>query len=275
MDYRQNQLEGAGAVDRSLTGRTALVTGASRGIGRAIALDLAQHGARVCCVARNEQALLSVVREISDANGCGVHIVADLSQPTDFSAIIRTATEYLGGLDILVNNVGGVEDIKSHRDLSLEDWTKAFQLNLFSIVGLTYAATDALRASSAGRVINIGSLTSIEPGFFNPHYAAAKAALLSFSKTFANMTAKDGVLVNTLCVGPIESDSFHENIKRIAGSAESAEQVRRTEVNKVPLGRLGAPSEVAATVSFLASQAASFITGACITVDGGKRRAID
>ncbi len=262
-------------MDKSLQGKAALVTGASRGIGRAIALDLARNGARVCCVARNEQALLSVVREISDAKGFATHLVADLSQQTDYSAIIRTVTERCGALDILVNNVGGVGDVKSHEDLSLPDWMKAFQLNLFSVVGLTYAAVDTLRTSKAGRIINIGSLTSVEPGFFNPHYAAAKAALLSFSKTLASMYAKDGVLVNTLCVGPIESESFHENIEKIAGTGGDPAQVRHTEMNKVPLGRLGRPDEVAATVSFLASEAASFITGSCITVDGGKRRAID
>lgn len=258
----------------SLKDKVAVITGSSRGIGRAIARGLASVHVKVCCVSRNKSALNSLLDEINTAGGRAFAIAANLVEEKNYDAIIGGVKDHFGGLDIVVNNIGGVASMKTYDQLSIADWIEAFNVNFFSAVGITCAAIEELKKSAQPRIINIGSLTGLEPGYFNPHYAAAKAALLSFSKSLANFYAGNGILVNTICPGPIETESFEENISRISEGLDGRASILENEKSKVPLHRLGTPDEVSAAVEFLASDSASFISGACITVDGGKRRSI-
>ena len=261
----------------ALGGRVALVTGGSKGIGRAIAQALAEEGARGAVTARGAEALRKAAQELSAWNVLAV--AADATDQKAVDSAVQRVVDAHGGLDILVNNVGGAGKFGGFTDLQDADWRNAFELNVLSMLHFVRAAEPHLRKSRCGRIINISSISGLQPGAFNPHYAVTKAATINLSKSYANYFVNDRVLVNTVCPGPVHSDSWDANVTRLAVErgipVEQARlQVEREEAAKIPLGRVGEGEDIAGMVAFLASDKAGWVTGSCFHVNGGKLSAI-
>lgn len=266
-------------MDLGLKDKVAVVTGASKGIGRAVAVSLAREGVKVVIAARGQEALSATEKEIHSFGGEVFMVRADVTAAVDVQNLAATTVRHMGRIDILVHNAGGAERFSDLDGLNDEDWGRAYDLNLLSAVRLTRAALPELRKSSLPRIIFISSVSGLQPGGYNPHYAAAKAAQINFSKYLSNTLARDKILVNTVCAGPVHSHSWDMNVSHVAELRQKdVETVRREfeaqEAAKVPLGRVGEPEDVASVVTFLASVQASWITGSCFHVDGGKIRSI-
>ncbi len=238
-----------------LTGRTALVTGAGRGLGRAISRRLAELGAQVVLGDVDAGALDETARLIRAQGGEVSTCVFDVS---DASAV-RAAFAHIGQLEILVNNAG-ICPLTSPDEISEAEWDQVLAVNLKGAFLCIQAALPGLRASGWGRVINIASLAGQMGGIsVGVHYAASKAGLLGLTKAFARLLAPYGVTVNAIAPGPVETDL----------TADWPEQIRHDLRAKIPLGRFMQPEEVAEVVAFLCSPAAAAITGATIDVNAG------
>jgi len=238
-----------------LTGRAALVTGASRGIGREIAKALAGAGAKVACVATNEELLNSLVAEIG--NGA-VALKCDISKPAEIEATVEKAAQALGGLDILVNNAGVTRDNLLLR-IKEEDWDTVLDTNLKGPFLFIKAAGRFLMRSKAGRIINISSVAGVLGNAGQANYSASKGGLISLTKTAARELGSRGVCVNAVAPGFINTDM----------AAKVDPKVIEGVVHSLPLKRMGEAKEIAATVLFLASDLAGYITGQVLGVDGG------
>lgn len=243
-----------------LTGKRALVTGASRGIGRAIAVAYAQAGADVAVLARNAELLDEVVGEIEGLGRRAVACPADVLDDEALVAAGARAVEHLGGLDILVNNAGGNSFSIPVAQMRMSGWAKTLKLNLDSLVVLTQSLLPTLMESK-GCVVNVSSVVALRGAPTMAHYAAAKSAVVSFTQSLALETAWAGVRVNALLPGWIETDLT--DFLRVSDEAEAGVLAR------VPMGRWGSSEEIAEPAVFLASSAASFMTGQSLVVDGG------
>lgn len=245
--------------EQVLAGKTALITGASRGIGRAIALSFAQSGADVALVARDGQKLENLAKEIRELGRTAQVITADLSAE-DAVESICTALDF-DALNILVNNAGGNSFMSTTEKMRLSGWRKTMHLNLDSLVALTQGVIPRLVNSGNGSVINVSSVAGLRGSPFMSHYGAAKAAVISFSRSLAVELATQGVRVNSLVPGWIETDLT--DFLRETKEAESG------ALSRVPMGRWGRAEEISAAALFLASDASSFMTGQELIVDGG------
>jgi 3-oxoacyl-[acyl-carrier protein] reductase len=258
-------------MDLGLRGRVALVTGGSQGIGRSIALALAEEGADVVLVARRREPLESVAEEIA-AVGTAAHVVAaDVATAEGAAAAYAGAVERFARVDILVNNAGKGSP-KPMLELVDDDWRASIDLNLMSAVRLSLACMPLMVEQRWGRVIHISSRVGREPDPYFAPYAAAKAALINFSKNLANGFSKYGVLSNCIVPGLIHSEAIDQAAeKSAAATGKTVDEVFEATLAKrpIPAGRLGEPDDVAGLVTLLASERASWITGACLTVDGG------
>ena len=254
-------------MDLGLQSKFALVTGGSRGIGRAIALGLADEGCHVAITARGEADLGRAASEIESRGVRCLSLALDMVTPAaPIQAVARTVEE-LGGLDILVNNVGG-----SHGDRDLagstdQQWSHTLDVNLLTAVRASRAAIPHLRARGGGRIIHITSIYGRESGG-PPAYNAAKSAMNSLASAMARELAPEGILVNAVAPGSVLFPGGGWERRQQADPEGIADLVRRD----MPLGRFGRPEEIAAVVVFLASARASLVTGACINVDGGQSR---
>lgn len=248
-------------MDLGLTGKAALVTGASRGIGLAIATALAREGARVAMIARGEEPL----REAATRAG-GIAVPGDLSSEEGCQAAYRAATAAVGALAILVNNLGGRAG-STWADTGVGELSEALNVNLFAAVRMSRLALPAMTAGGWGRVVVISSIYGRESGGA-PAYNVAKAAENSFVRSLAREVAAQGVTVNAVAPGSIlfEGGSWW---RRQQADPEGISAFVKQEM---PLGRFGRPEEVAAVVAFLCSEAAALVNGACWTVDGGQSR---
>ncbi|GII61641.1 2-deoxy-D-gluconate 3-dehydrogenase [Sphaerisporangium krabiense] len=243
-----------------LSGRGALVTGASRGIGRAIALAYAAAGADVALVARSRDALAEVAGEI-EALGRRAHVIpCDLSDRDAAGAAAREAVERLGHVDVVVNNAGGSNFIVPFKDLRLSGWDKLMRLNLDSAMAVCHALAPHLLERGSGSVINVASVAAQGAPFMAP-YAAAKAGVVALTKSLALEWAGSGVRVNALCPGWTATD-----LNRVLWEDENA---GKATIAGVPMGRWGAPEEMAGPAVFLAADASSYMTGQVLFVDGG------
>ena len=248
-------------MDLGLAGRCAIVTGATRGIGREIARTLVAEGARVAVVARGEDRLRAVERELGVTG-----IAADLGGEDGCAQAFQEAESALGQVDVLVNNLGGRAGT-SWTDTGVPELESTMALNLHAAVRMSRLALPGMRSRGWGRIVVIASIYGRETGGA-PSYNAAKAAEISFAASLAREVGGQGVLVNSVAPGSIlfEGGSWHRRQK--ADPAGIAGFVER----ELPLGRFGRPEEVAAVVAFLCGENASLVNGACWTVDGGQSR---
>jgi NAD(P)-dependent dehydrogenase (short-subunit alcohol dehydrogenase family) len=243
-----------------LTGKKALVTGASRGIGRGIAVAYAAAGADVALLARNADLLAEVAEEIEGLGRRAVIAAADVLDAESTRAATSEAIEALGGLDILVNNAGGNSFSIPVAQMRMSGWDKTLRLNLDSIVHITQESLPAL-GEGGGSIINISSVAGLRGAPTMAHYGAAKAALISLTQSLAVETAWMGVRVNALVPGWIETD--------LTDFLRASDEAERAALSRVPMQRWGRVEEIAEPAVFLASDAASFMTGQVLIVDGG------
>jgi 3-oxoacyl-[acyl-carrier protein] reductase len=261
-------------MDLGLQGRAAIVGGASRGIGRAVAEGLAREGCRVAICARDEARLAQTADEIRAATGGEVlPVVCDMSLADDIRRFVASAIDAFGRIDIVVNNAGGPPPgpFESFDD---DAWAKALDQNLLSVVRTVREALPHLRKSDAGRVINITSIAVKEPIPGLVLSNAARLGVVGLAKTLSRELGPDGITVNNVCPGLTLTDRMRELYGGRAGAAgRSLDDVLAEEARRIPLGRLGEPEDVAALVVFLASAQARHITGTTIQVDGGSTAA--
>jgi acetoacetyl-CoA reductase len=243
-----------------LTGRVALVTGASRGIGRALALALAGQGADVAVNYReNAEAAKAVATEITGLGRRAVAIQGSTADGRDAcDAIVAATLDALQKVDILVNNAGITRDSVFKR-MTEADWMAVINTNLNSVFNVTRQVIDGMSERGWGRIINISSVNAIKGQFGQTNYSTAKAGMAGFSKALAQEVVRKGVTVNTVSPGYVETDMV----------MAIRQEVRDQIVASIPMGRLAKPGEIAAVVAFLASEEAGYITGANISVNGG------
>ena len=242
-----------------LDGKTALVTGASRGIGRAIALCLAAEGARVAInYAGNVRAAEEVKTAIEAAGGTAILCQADIADSSAVEAMVANVVKEFGTIDILVNNAGITRDALLMR-MKDEDFAKVLDTNLKGVFYCTKAVSKLMMKKRSGRIVNMASVVGLVGNAGQTNYAAAKAGVIGFSKSAAKELASRGITVNVVAPGFIGTDMT-------AGLPESVKEKMLTDI---PLGRMGEPEDVANAVLFLASEQASYITGQVVNVDGG------
>ena len=246
----------------SLAGKKALVTGASRGIGQVIAVAFAQAGADVALVARSADGLAATAKEVRDLGRLAVEIPADLTGQETAAAVVTEAIDRLGHLDVVVNNAGGSSFMVPFLDLRLSGWEKVLRLNLDATMRICQAAGAHMTARGGGSVINIASVAGLAAAPFLAPYGAAKAAVVSLTKTLASEWGRTGVRVNALCPGWTATE-----LNRVLWDSPDGGQAT---IASVPLGRWAKPEEMAGPAIFLASEASSFMTGQVLVIDGGQ-----
>ncbi len=241
-----------------LDGQVALVTGASRGIGKAIALALAASGAKVACVARNVEKLAETVAAIQAAGGAAEAFECDVANSESVEKVVDTIVEKWEKLHIVVNNAGITRDTLTPR-MSDSDWDDVINTNLRGTFLFTRAATRTMMSARYGRIINISSVSGLTGNPGQANYSASKAGVIGMTRTVAKELASRNVTVNAICPGFIESEM----------TAAMGDVVLEEVKKRVPAKRMGKPEEIAQAVLFLASDAGAYITGQVITVDGG------
>ncbi|HZB89909.1 MAG TPA: SDR family NAD(P)-dependent oxidoreductase [Stellaceae bacterium] len=261
-------------MDLELAGKAAIVTGASRGIGRAIAVALAREGADVLAVARSEAQLEALAAEVHRAgNRRVVPHVADLREPRGIDGAVAAASREFGRLDILVNNAGTTKrgDVFA---LGEADWQEGFALKFFGYVRMTRAAWPRLKASR-GSVVNIIGIGGRTPGAEFAIGGSVNAGLLAFTKTMAEIGIKDGVRVNAINPGAIETDRLKPRLQRYAAEKGIAlDAARRLLAQEMGVERFGRAEEIADAVLFVASPRAQYLQGALLDIDGGATRTL-
>lgn len=261
-------------MELGLNNKVVLVTGASRGIGRAISEAFAREGAKVAMNARNQDELRRVAAELQATGAVVEPFPSDLSVASSAKEVVDRAAARLGPIQVLVNNVGGIGAFAPFEDLTDEDWLRIFELNVMSAVRATRAVLPYMQKLKWGRIINISSESGTQPDALMPHYNASKASMNNLTKSLSKAYARDGILVNTVSpafiLTPLVEDMLGKMAKQQGISREEARSQMLTQNRPhIELKRPGTSEEVAAAVVFLASERASFITGSNLRVDGG------
>ncbi len=242
----------------SLSGRVALVTGASQGIGRSCAIKLAKDGATVIVAARNQEKLNELVHEITDAGGKATAFALDVADEEQVKSILKSAIAQLGKIDILVNNAGITRDQLVMR-MKRADWDAVLQTNLTSAYLCIQQVIGSMLKQRWGRIINITSVFGQMGQAGQANYAASKAGLIGLTMAIAREVGSRNITCNAVSPGFIET----------AMTAVLSDEFKQTAVKQIPLGRVGSPGDVASAVAFLASDDASYITGHVLNVNGG------
>jgi 3-oxoacyl-[acyl-carrier protein] reductase len=257
-------------MDLYIKDRIAIVAASSRGLGKAVALGLAEEGVRLTICSRGKEALEKTADEIKSETGVEVLAISgDVSKPEDVKEIVSQTVNRYGTVHILVNNAGG-PPLGDFLSFSPDDWQRALELNLMSTINLTREVIPYMRRQRWGRIINITSVAVKQPidGLILSN--TSRAGVIGFAKSISNEFARDNILVNNVCPGRILTDRIirlaEERAKR---GMVSTEEIINSWEKDIPLGRIGRPKELADLVVFLSSERASYITGATIQVDGG------
>jgi 3-oxoacyl-[acyl-carrier protein] reductase len=261
-------------VDLGLAHRVALVAASSRGLGRAVAAELAAEGARVVLCARGAERLEETRAELA-ATGAEVHAVpADLSEPADVGRVVAAASARFGPVEVLVTNTGGppAGPFESHAP---EAWQQAVRQNLDSVVNLTRAVLPQMKERGFGRIVNVTSIAVKQPVDGLILSNSIRAAVTGFARTLANEVAAHGVTVNNVLPGYTRTDRLQELAQKLGADAgQSVDEAMQRWTREIPMGRVGEPREFAALVAFLCSERASYMTGCSIAVDGGWIRSL-
>ena len=262
-------------MELGLKGKVVLVTGASRGIGRAVALAFASEGCRLALCSRTSEALAAVTEEVKALGAEGSHWVADVTDPTQVESLVENVRRICGGIDVLVNTVGGGYP-KAFEAVSEEEWERIVNLNLFSAIRVSRAVLSHMKERGIGQIVNIGALSGRVLRLGQIASNVAKAGLINFTESLAAEVARHGIRANAVCPAAILTERWLEKVARYGNEHGLLfEPAMRELASKgVPLGRFGLPEEVASAVVFLASERASFITGVSIFVDGGMGRSV-
>ncbi|MCY7837644.1 SDR family NAD(P)-dependent oxidoreductase [Bacillus haynesii] len=242
-----------------LNQQTAIITGASRGIGRAIAETLADKGANIVINGTNEELLKSLCTQLNTERKCASYVAGDASLPETASLLIAEAKQQFGRIDILVNNAG-INLRKTTVDTSLEQWKRVIDLNLTGTFLMCQAIIPEMIMQGGGKIVNMSSTTSKTPHHnASPAYGASKAGINYLTMHLAKELASHRIHVNAVCPGPIETDM----------SKQWSEEYRAAVVERIPLKMIGSPEHVANVVAFLASDKSDFMTGETININGG------
>ncbi|UQB42780.1 3-oxoacyl-ACP reductase FabG [Thiomicrospira microaerophila] len=241
-----------------LTGKIALVTGASRGIGKAIALDLIANGATVIGTATSETGVLAITDYIVAAGGQGKGLALNVTEPQQIADLMEQLTAEFGTPTILVNNAGITRDNLLMR-MKDDEWDDIIQTNLNSVYRMSKACLRGMMKAKQGRIINIASVVGVMGNAGQTNYAAAKAGIIGFAKSLAREVGSRGITVNTVAPGFIDTDM----------TRNLPEEQRAALTQQIPLARLGQPEDIAKAVTFLASDGGAYITGQTINVNGG------
>ncbi len=260
-------------MDLGLGGRVCAVTGASRGIGKETARQLAAEGAALVLVARSADALSETARECEELGAEAEALVLDVRDPGAGERIVAASEDRFGRLDVLVNNAGTAR-WRRLEEVPDSDWQDAWDLNVMAPMRAMRAAIPAMAERRWGRVVNVASTAGKRPSAAMPEYSVAKSAELGLSRLFADRYAGDGVLVNAICPGPVEGELWMEpgglldQSKELSG-ADSRQEALEAAGAKRPIGRLATVEEIASGIVFLCSERASYVAGAAWSVDGG------
>lgn len=257
-------------MDFEIRGKTAIVCGSSKGLGRACAEALAREGVNLVVNSRDQDAITRAAQSISERYGVeAVPVAADLSDPETPEILANAAMERFGGIDILINNAGGPPP-GTFQDIGDESWTAAFNMTLMSAVRVTRAVLPVMIGRSWGRIINLTSIAVKQPigGLLLSN--SLRSAVIGMAKTLSQEVAAKGVLVNNIATGNFDTERLRSIFEdRARRRTISPEEILAEQETVIPMGRLGRPEELAWLVAFLASERASYITGTTIQIDGG------
>ena len=241
-----------------LAGKIALITGASRGIGKSISMILAQNGAHVICISRNINDVQSVVDDITNKKFNESAASCDISSTDNVTSLVKNIIDEHGKIDILVNNAGITRDNLLMR-MSEDDWDKVLNVNLKAVFTSIKVASRSMIKQRSGRIINISSVVGLTGNSGQVNYAASKAGLIGMTKSIAKEFASRGITANCIAPGYIETEM----------TSNLTDDVKSSIKEQIPLGRIGNIKDIAYAVAFLASDEASYITGQTLSVDGG------